>query len=96
MEHRNKKNNASHNNLSESRFKMLLLLLRTAGIQINMKSVSRANIAYKVILLLCFHISVFSLYMETYVHRHQLPEFTRQMRLLMANQIITWILISLR
>ncbi|KDR19175.1 hypothetical protein L798_06229 [Zootermopsis nevadensis] len=95
MEHTNKDTHASHNSLSESRFKILLLLLRTTGIRLNVKSKSAVHIIYSVILAVFIHVSILSLYVDTFVQRHQLVELMKKLRLLIATQIVTWMHFSL-
>jgi hypothetical protein len=98
MEHMNKKANidTSCNSLSETRFKVLLFLLRTAGIQLNMKSVSRVNFVCGAIIILCYYVTIACLFMDSYVNRHQLVTFMKKLRVLIVMQIVTWIHISLR
>ncbi|KDR15180.1 hypothetical protein L798_10952, partial [Zootermopsis nevadensis] len=95
MEHTKKDTHASHNSLSESRFKILLLLIRMAGLQLNVKSKSMIHTIYNGILVLCFHTSMLSLWMDTFVHRHQLVELMKKIRILIGTQIATWVHFSL-
>jgi hypothetical protein len=98
MCHMNEKANidASYNSLSETRFKVFLFLFRTAGIQLNMKSVSIVNFVCSATLILCYYITIACLFMDSYVNRHQLVTFMKKLRILITTQIITWIHISLR
>lgn len=98
MEHMNKtkESEVSYKNRSETRFKILLLLLRMIGIQINVKKIARVNVAKKVAFLLCFYTTVLSLYMDTFVHRNQLTEFMKKLRLLIGMHLVVWMHFSLR
>jgi hypothetical protein len=98
MEHMNKKANidVSCNSLSESRFKVVLFLLRTAGIQLNMKSVSKVNFMCSATLTLCYYVSIACLCVDSYVNRHQLVTFMKKIRVLITTQLVTWTHISLR
>jgi hypothetical protein len=98
MEHMYKKANidASYNDLSETRFKVFLFLFRTAGIQLNMKSVPRFNFVRSAVFILCSYVTVACLFMDSYVNRHQLVTFMKKLRTLITMQVVMWIHISLR
>jgi hypothetical protein len=96
MEHINRKTDASDNNVSESRFKTVLFLLRTAGIQLNVKTLSGVDIAYNTITVLCTYVTVLCLYMDSFVHRHNLVEFMEKVHLLAAMHVVIWIHLNLR
>jgi hypothetical protein len=98
MEHMNKKANidASYNSLNKTRFKVVLFLMRMAGFQLNMKSVSRVKFVCSATLILCYYITIACLFMDSYVNRHQLVTFMKKLRVLITTQIITWTHISLR
>jgi hypothetical protein len=83
-------------NLNERRFKTILSLLRLGGIALNMKSVSRVRIAYNVFIKVCFYITSLCLWMDSFVHRNQLVEAMKKIRILVGLQLVTWIHFSLR
>jgi hypothetical protein len=67
------KTHTSYNNrLIESCFKVLLLLYRTGGNPLNMKSVSRLNAVYNASIIVCFYITNICAGVDTLVYRHQL------------------------
>jgi hypothetical protein len=96
MGHINRKTDASDKNVSESRFKTVLFLLRTAGIQINVKTKSGVDIAYNTINVLCTHVTVLCLYMDSLVHRHNLVDFMEKIHFLAAMHVVIWINVNLR
>jgi hypothetical protein len=91
MEYINKKTNidASYNSRSESRFKVFLSLLRTAGIEPNIKPVTKVNFVCSAIIILCYHVSIVSFFTDTFVNRYHFGK-------LIATQIVTWTHFSLR
>jgi hypothetical protein len=99
MEHINNKSKADTagaNNLNESRFKTLLLVLRLGGIPLNIKSVSTVNTMYNWTIILCYYITMMCLYMDTFVHRHHLVQAMKKLRVIMGMQGCVWIHFSLR
>lgn len=86
----------SDNRLSESRFKTILSLFRLGGIPLNKKSVSVVNTVYNATIIVCFYITTLCLYMDSYVHRAQLVQAMKKIRILVGMQLITWTHFSLR
>jgi hypothetical protein len=84
------------NNVSESRFKILLFLIRFAGIPVNVKSVSIVNAIYNVIVTVCCYTIAVFLHMDTFVRRHQLEDVMKKIRALFVIYSIMWAHISLR
>jgi hypothetical protein len=95
MEHTNKKT-TTYNNLSETRFKTLLFLLRTAGIQVNMKSVTKVKVVCNIVLISCFYVTIVCLHMDSFVNRHDLVKVMKKIRILISNYIFMWIHFTLR
>jgi hypothetical protein len=99
MEHMNNTINTdigSDNSLNESRFKTILSLFRLGGIPLNKKSVSVVNTIYNATIIVCFYITTLCLYMDSYVHRTQLVQAMKKIRILVGMQLITWTHFSLR
>jgi hypothetical protein len=99
MEHINSTMNnevASGDSLTERRFKTLLYLLRLVGIPLNIKSVSAVNIMYNATFIVCYYITMISLYTDTYVHRHELVHVMRKIHVLLGMNLVAWIHFSLR
>jgi hypothetical protein len=86
----------SDNNLSKSRFKTILSLLRLGGIPLNEKSVSVVNTMYNATIIICFYITTLCLYMDSYVHRDQLVQAMKKIRILVGMQLVAWTHFSLR
>jgi hypothetical protein len=84
------------NNLSESRFKLVLFFIRFAGIPVKIKPVSVLNAVYNLTVTLCFYITTIFLHVETFVLRHQLEDVMKKIRALFVIYVITWAHISLR
>jgi len=83
-------------NLYEGRFKTILSLLRLGGLSLTMKSVSKMNTVYNTTIVVCFYTTIICLFMDSYVHRHQLVQVMKKIRILVGMQLITWIHFSLR
>jgi hypothetical protein len=84
------------NNVNESRFKILLFLLRFAGIPVNVKSVSTVNAIYNVTVIFCCYTTTAFLHMDTFVRRHHLEDVMNKIRALLVIYSIMWAHISLR
>jgi hypothetical protein len=87
---------ASDKKLYESRFKTLLRLLRLGGIYINMKSIPILNSVYNITINVCYYTTVSCHCMDTFVHRHQLVEVMKKIRVLVAMQMCMWLHLSIR
>jgi hypothetical protein len=94
MEHTKK--TTTYNNLSETRFKTLLFLLRIAGIQLKMKSVPKVNVGCNMVLISCFYVTTVCLHMDSFVNRHDLVKLMKKIRILIATYLLMWIHFSLR
>jgi cytochrome c oxidase assembly factor CtaG len=95
MEH-TKNKTTTYNNLSETRFKTLLVLMRTAGIQLNMMSVPKVNAVCNIVLISCFYVTIVCLNMDSFVNRHDLVKLMKKFRILLELYLFTWIHFSLR
>jgi hypothetical protein len=78
------------------RFNILLSLLRLGGIPLKTKSISKVTMTYNAIIIVCFYITNVCLCMDVFVHRHDLVQCMKKMRLLFPLQVITWTHFSLR
>lgn len=99
MEHMNNRNSTvagSDKSLNETRFKTILSLLRLGGIPLNKTSVSTVNTAYNATLIVCFYMTTFCLYMDSYAHRAQLVQAMKKIRIVVSTQLIAWTHFSLR
>ena len=99
MEHINDKTkaNVSHgDNLHESRFKILLFIFRLGGLPIKLKSVSRINTVYNATMIACFYITSVCLFMDTFVHRHQLEYAMKKLRVFIAFILASWMHLGFR
>jgi hypothetical protein len=61
-----------------------------------MKSTSRINTLYNVLIAVCFYSAVVRLFMDTFVHRRQLMYAMKKVRLLIGFILMAWMHISLR
>lgn len=82
--------------INDGRFKTLLSLFRLGGLALNMKSVSAIRRAYSAFIMVCFYVTSLCLFMDSYVHRHELVQAMKKIRILMGMQLVTWIHFSLR
>jgi hypothetical protein len=87
---------SKNHSLHEIRFKVLLFLFRIGGFPIKVKSVSRLNAAYNVILTVCFYITIFGVSVDAFVHRHNLTLAMKKLRAVIYVFAITWLHCSVR
>jgi hypothetical protein len=87
---------ASEKKLFESRFNILLSLLRLGGISINIKSTSVLNSMYNITISACFYMTIVCHHMDTVFHVNQLVESVKKIRVLVAMQLCMWIHLSIR
>jgi hypothetical protein len=93
---RTRTDTGSDDSLNESRFKTVLSLFRLGGIPLNRKTTSAANAVYSASIIICFYVTTLCLYMDSYVHRSQLVQAMKKIRILVGMQLITWTHFSLR
>ena len=91
-----KANASSCNNLHESRFKLLLFIFRLGGHPLKLKSGSRINSVYSATIIVCFYITTLCLFMDTFVHRHNLEHAMKKLRALIGFILLTWMHLSVR
>jgi hypothetical protein len=84
------------NSLNDSRFHVLLFILRLAGIPLNKKSVSRVSAVYNATVIVCFYITDFCACVDTFVHRHQLVYTMNKFRVILGMQVAMWTHFSIR
>jgi hypothetical protein len=99
MEHINYKTKLGvslSNNTHQSRFKKLLFVLRLGGLPLMMKSTSRINTIYNVLIAVCFYSTALCLFMDTFVHRCQLVYAMKKLRVFIGYVLIAWMHISFR
>jgi hypothetical protein len=87
---------SSSNNLHESRFKILLFIFRLSGLPIKLQLVSRIYTVYSATILVCFYTTTACLFMDTFVHRHQLDYAMKKLRVFLAFALALWMHISIR
>jgi hypothetical protein len=83
-------------NLHERRFKTILFIFRLGGVPIKLKSVSRVNRVYNATMIACFYITLVSVFMDTFVHRHQLEYTMKRSRALLGLMLVSWVHLSSR
>jgi hypothetical protein len=93
VSHRNNKNKNKNYN---DRFKTLLFSFRLGGHPLMMKSVSRINRVHNVVTAVCFYSTIGCLAMDAFVHRHQLVQLMKKVRLFVGMIFITWTHFSFR
>jgi len=91
-----KANATGCNNLHESRFKILLFIFRLSGLPVKLKSVSRIIAVYSAIIIVCYYITTVSIFMDTFVHRHNLEDAMKKLRVLIGFLLLTWMHLSFR
>jgi hypothetical protein len=98
MEHINDRTaNVSHcGRLHESRFKIFLFIFRLGGLPLKLKRVSEINTVYNATIIACFYVTSVSLFMDTFVHRHQLEYAMKKLRVFIAFILVAWMHLSLR
>jgi hypothetical protein len=84
------------NNLNQNRFKTLLYFLRLGGIPLQIKSLSKVNRLYKTVCVVCYYSSFTCAFMDTFVHRYDLTEAMKKVRVFFAMSLVAWMHFSLR
>ena len=82
--------------LHESRFKTLLFIFRMGGLPLKLQSVSKINAVYNATIWVCFYITALCLFMDTFVHRHNLEYAMKKLRALIGFIVLTWMHLSFR
>jgi len=89
-------NASGYNNPHESRFKILLFIFRLSGLPIKLKTVSRIYTVYSATILVCFYVTTLCLFMDTFVHRHQLDYAMKKLRVFLAFALALWMHSNIR
>jgi hypothetical protein len=96
MRYKSKTEMPCDNRTDHSRFNALLSFLRLGGIALNIKSKSNVNILYNAVCVVCYYGIVFCALMDTFVHRHDLVQAMKKIRVLSAMLLVAWMQFSLR
>jgi hypothetical protein len=91
-----KANRSGCSNLHESRFNILIFIFQHGGLPVKLKSVSRINTVYSATMIVCFYITTAWVFMDTFIHRHNLEEAMKKVRALMGFILLTWIHLTFR
>jgi hypothetical protein len=78
------------NNLSENRFRKILLTFRLAGISLNMHSTGRIQVAYNVMIAASFYITYISGVMDFLVSTDDLKELMKSSRVIFGMGVVMW------
>jgi hypothetical protein len=78
------------NNLSENRFRKILLTFRLAGISLNMHSTGRIQMAYNVMIAVSFYITYISGVMDFLVSIDDLKELMKGSRVIFGMGVVMW------
>jgi uncharacterized protein (DUF2225 family) len=79
-----------------NRFKALLSSLLLGGITLNIKSKSAVNTLYNTVSVMCYYGTFMCAFMDTFVHRHDLMQAMKKIRVLSAMLLVGWMQFSLR
>jgi hypothetical protein len=89
------RNNNEKKNYND-RFKTLLFSFRIGGQPFMMNSTSRFTRVYSVFAAVCFYSTVVCLSMDAFVHRRQLVQLMKKVRVLIGLVFIAWTHFSFR
>jgi hypothetical protein len=89
-------NIVSSSNKYYYRFNTILSLLRLGGIPLTKKSTTKVTMVYNVTIIVCFYITNVCLCMDAFVHRRELVECMKKIRLVIPLQLVMWTHFSLR
>ena len=84
------------NEINQRRFKTLLYFLRLGGIPLQIKSLSKLHSLYKTVCVVCYYSTFVCGFMDTFVHRHDLNEAVKKLRINFAMSLVAWMHFSLR
>jgi len=74
----------------------LLYILRLGGISLNTKSLSKFNILYNIVCVVCAYITLLCVIMDTFVHRHDLVQVLKKLPVILGISFVVWIHFCLR
>jgi len=77
--------------LHESRFKIILFIFRLSGLPIKLQPVSRIYKLYSATITVCFCTTTLCVFMDSFVHRHQLDYAMKKLRVFLAFALALWI-----
>jgi hypothetical protein len=84
------------NHLFESRYKIILSFLRLAGIPLNFPSPSKVQILYNTLCVVCYYSTFMCALMDTFVHRYDLMQAMKKIRVFFAMSVAVWVHFNLR
>jgi fructose-specific phosphotransferase system IIC component len=98
MGHNNYKSNTdvSSNELSDSRFGTILCFLRLGAIPLQIQSLSKVKTAYNTACVVCGYITLVCAIMDMFVHRQDMVQAIKKLRIVFGWLLITWIHLNLR
>ena len=96
IQNKSKTDVSCDNELNHIRFKILLYFLRVGGIPLQIKSLSKLNSLYKTVCVVCYYSSFMCAFMDTFVHRHDLTEALKKLRMNFALLLGAWMHFCLR
>jgi hypothetical protein len=83
------------NQPNQSRFKATLFVLLLKGIPLN-KSLSKLVTVYNMIAVMCVYFNFLCIIMDTFVHRHDLVQAMKKLRIVLGLSLVIWIHFSHR
>jgi hypothetical protein len=83
-------NDLRANNLTENRFRKILLTFRLSGISLNMQSTGRIQTAYNVMIAVSFYITYISGVMDFLVSTGDLKELMKSSRVIFGMGVVMW------
>jgi hypothetical protein len=84
------------NNLSENRFRKILLTFRLAGISLNAHSTGTIQTAYNVMIAVSFYVTYVSGVMDFLVSTDDLKELMKGSRIIFGMGVVMWLHFFLR
>ncbi|PNF24013.1 hypothetical protein B7P43_G08633 [Cryptotermes secundus] len=81
--------------VTENRFRTILMFLRMAGVPINMKKVSIPNTIYNVLIAINCYAMYLAFYMDIIIHNDDLKNFMKTFRVVNASSILYWFHLNL-
>jgi hypothetical protein len=87
----------SHDNLlTNNRFRTLIILIRLAGVPLNMQSISKLHAVYNIFVTVCFYITNLSIFLDFIFNGENLKEAMKKIRVLFSVEIVIWMHLFLR
>jgi hypothetical protein len=82
--------------LSEIRFRLIIFLLRVAGIPFKMKKMSTVYAIYMITLIVCTFSTFLGMFVDVYIHRDDLGHVMTNIRVSAGISSLVWIYFSCR